>query len=147
MSKVIGRTIRDLGRLLSPRSGAQGDFVLTREDWATLLSSAPGPALKRKLADSTLVRAEAVPPDVVTLKSRFSYLDESAGEWQIATLSAEPASAAGGREKLSVRTLLGAALLGAASGHTLKLGKRSVRVGEVLYQPERARYGALPLAP
>ena len=119
------------------------DRVVTREDWGTLLSMELPVALKRKLAEATVVRAELVPPDVVTLRTRFSYLDETSGDWKVVTLVAERS----GSEELSVLSPLGGAVLGAVSGRTVELGQRRVRVGEVLYQPERARYGALPLAP
>jgi len=121
------------------------DYVLTREDWAMLQSLKPGAELARKLADATIVRSETVPPDVVTMQTRFTYIDEATGIPRIVTL-AYPRDAFGRRGRLSVRSMLGTALLGASSGRTVSAGAQRLRVGEVLYQPERALYGLYPAA-
>ena len=121
------------------------DYVLTREDWAMLQSLKPGAILARKLADATIVRPETVPPDVVTMHTRFVYIDEESGTRRIVTL-AFPRDAFGRGTRLSVRSALGTALLGASSGRRVSAGAQRLRIGEVLYQPERAIYGALPAA-
>jgi len=97
--------------------------------------------------DAELSRARVVPPgqvprDVVTMHTRFRYLDRQTGESQTATL-VYPDKADSRNGRLSVLAPVGCALLGLAVGQTIEwpmpqARRRMLGVAEILYQPEAA---------
>lgn len=120
--------------------------ILSRADWAVLRELHATAALRRKLENAVIVQPELVPRDVVTLGSRFTCTDEQSGESSIVTL-ARPLDAFRRPGRVSVLAPMGTAVLGASSGQTISVGEQRLRIGPVLYQPERQRYVAAPMAP
>jgi len=123
---------------------------LTELDVARLEKSAaePGaPASREALLDELLESAEIVegariPPNVVTMNSQITLLDEGTGEsvtWTV--VYPHHADFAAGR--LNVFSPAGIALLGARRGDTVRFtppggGAQTLRIDKVLYQPEAA---------
>jgi regulator of nucleoside diphosphate kinase len=97
-------------------------------------------ALERQLATATLAPDTAVPPDVVTMGSRFRFTDRRSGVSETYRL-VYPEEADLDRGRLSVFAPIGSAVLGRRAGETVwwnvPSGLRVVRIDEVLYQPER----------
>jgi regulator of nucleoside diphosphate kinase len=100
--------------------------------------------LEAELEHAEVVRASAVPPDVVTMDSVVVYEDDRGRRTQVKlvypdTVADEP--------RVSVLAPVGSALLGLSIGDAidwpLPNGRtRRLRVVDVLYQPESARKGA-----
>lgn len=120
---------------------------LDRERLARLLKGRSAlPAHDLTLLDRELSRAAVVPsssvgPDVVTMNSRVRIADEDEGRQREVTL-VYPADA-GERERVSVLSPLGSALLGLKAGQAIEWpfsdGHRErYRVLDVAYQPEAA---------
>lgn len=122
------------------------DIILSRGDWIVLRGLTATEGLRRKLERAYVVRPELVPAEVVTMDSRFVCIDESSHEREVLTL-AYPRDAFGGPGRVSVLAPLGTELLGTVSGQTVALGSRRLRIGALLYQPERTRHFAAPLGP
>lgn len=99
-------------------------------------------ALLNELARAEIVDPWDMPPRVVTMNSTVRFaLQGVEGEW-CRTL-VYPKDAARGGDTLSILTPVGSALLGLAEGDTIEWagpgGKNlTVRVLEIVYQPERA---------
>ena len=97
-------------------------------------------ALERQLAVASLAPDAGVPPDVVTMGSRFRFTDRRTGESETYRL-VYPEEADLDRGRLSVFAPIGSAVLGRRAGETVwwnvPSGLRVVRIDEVLYQPER----------
>lgn len=95
--------------------------------------------LARELERATVVPPEDVPPDVVTMGSRFVFrLTDAGGDREAALVYPAEADMAAGR--LSVLTPVGAALLGLSAGQVMpwadRTGEaRSLVVERVLAQP------------
>jgi regulator of nucleoside diphosphate kinase len=113
-----------------------------------LLESLPADAFPGKLAlESELERAEVVepeqvPPDVVTMNSTVRFTFTETGEEFRLTL-VYPKDAHGESDRISVLAPVGSALLGLAVGNEIQWpmpagGVSTVRVVDVVYQPERA---------
>lgn len=120
--------------------------IVSRADWLVLRELHATAALRRKLEHAVIVQPELVPHDVVTLGSRFTCTDEQSGESSVVTL-VRPLDAFRRPGRVSVLAPVGTAVLGAASGQTVSVEERRLRIGRVLYQPERERYVAAPMAP
>jgi regulator of nucleoside diphosphate kinase len=87
-----------------------------------------------------IVQPEKVPGNVVTMNSRVLYQDVSTGEQGTVTI-VYPADADPSRQKISVLSPVGAALLGEAEHSEVELPlphgqTRRIRISSVLYQPE-----------
>jgi regulator of nucleoside diphosphate kinase len=114
--------------------------ILTKDDY-TLLGLLPDhQRLERKLARASVLPADRVPADVVTMNSRVRYFDD--GAERHAKLVYPPE--ADGRGRVSVLSPLGATLLGLAAGAEVQArfpgsARRRIRVAEVVSQPERER--------
>lgn len=129
----------------------QTKVILTSQDFdrlEALLASLPSNAIPGKAAlQAELERAEIVdpkevPPDVVTMNStvRFQLL-ETGEEFQLTLVY--PKDVQGQPDRISVLAPVGSALLGLSVGDELEWpkpggGVSTVRVVEVVYQPERA---------
>jgi regulator of nucleoside diphosphate kinase len=103
-------------------------------------------ALERQLRDATVVSPAHVPPDVVTMGSRFAFTDRRTGVSETYRL-VYPDEADLDRGRLSVFAPIGTAVLGRRTGQTVwwnvPSGLRVVRIDDVPFQPEaRARNAA-----
>ena len=99
-------------------------------------------ALEAELARAEIVEPEAIPPNVVTMNSTVRFTIAEAGEEFRLTL-VYPKDVGGEHERISVLAPVGSALLGLSVGDELEWprpggGKSTVRVIDVLYQPERS---------
>jgi regulator of nucleoside diphosphate kinase len=126
-------------------------IVLTSRDFdrlEALLDSlpaqdAPGKsALRRELDRAEVVAPENIPPNVVTMNSTIRFTIADSGEDLRLTL-VYPKDAEGQADRISVLAPVGSALLGLAVGDELEWprpggGISTVRVIDVLYQPERS---------
>lgn len=97
--------------------------------------------LQRELARAVVVEPRDVPPDVVTMNSRFQVRDMRTQELIEYTL-VFPHEADIGRNRLSVFAPIGMALLGYRVGDVLDwpvpAGQRTLKVEKIFYQPEAA---------
>jgi len=95
--------------------------------------------LQSELARAVIVDAKDIPPDIVTMNSRFRVRDMETAEVLEYTL-VYPHEADITQNKLSVLAPIGMGLLGYRAGDvfewTVPSGKRVLKVEEVLYQPE-----------
>jgi regulator of nucleoside diphosphate kinase len=84
-----------------------------------------------------------MPENAVTLNSKVRFTNLDTGQEKVYSV-VFPAEADVGREKVSVLSPIGTALLGAVAGDVADcqtpLGESSLRVEEVLFQPEAAGY-------
>jgi regulator of nucleoside diphosphate kinase len=97
-------------------------------------------SLERRLDDAEVVPADRIGPDVVTMNSEVRIHDLDKDETIVLRLVFPSfADAAAGR--ISVLAPLGMAILGCRKGETVSWrtpgGLRSLRVDEILFQPER----------
>ena len=115
-------------------------IVVTETDFALLNRLADHEPLAAELRNADLVEEHRVPRDVVTMRSRVRFEDRSTGEVRDVTIVfPQDANVAEGR--ISVLAPIGTALLGLAAGQTIEWpfpdgSRRSLRVVEVLFQPE-----------
>lgn len=97
--------------------------------------------LRRELERAHLIEPDEVPPDVVTMHSRVRLADPQTNQKMCCTL-VFPEDAVATHERISVLAPLGAAILGCRTGDVIRFevpgGRRTVRVLDVLYQPEAA---------
>jgi len=95
--------------------------------------------LERQLRDATLVGADAVPADVITMGSRFRFTDRRTGVSEAYRL-VYPEEADLDRGRLSVFAPIGTAVLGRQACQTVwwqvPWGLRVVRIDAVEFQPE-----------
>jgi len=115
-------------------------LIVTDADRALLRLLGCHPTLERALARATIVPTAEVPLDVITMNSRVTYVDETAGVRTTVKL-VYPQEAAG-QGHLPVTSPLGTALLGLREGQEIEAhfplgGRRRLRVETVLFQPER----------
>jgi regulator of nucleoside diphosphate kinase len=101
---------------------------------------APAANLIEMLAVARVVRAEEIPPHVVTMNSHVVIEEVKTGELRDFTL-VYPVDADPARRKLSVLSPVGIAVLGLAAGDETNLStpygeKLRIRVARILYQPE-----------
>jgi len=129
----------------------QDKIILTSQDFdrleallASLKSNAfPGKAaLQAELARAEIVEPSKVPPDVVTMNSTVRFQIVESGEEFLMTLC-YPKDVQGQPDRISVLAPVGSALLGLSVGDELEWprpggGTLTVKVVEVVYQPERA---------
>ena len=98
--------------------------------------------LDEELERAVVVPSTAIPPNVVTMNSRFTFVDVQTDVATSVQL-VYPSDADATRGKLSVFAPMGAALLGLSVGQSIAWvlpngRKRTVRVTSVDYQPEAA---------
>lgn len=97
--------------------------------------------LEGELDRASVVAPADVPPDVVTMNSRFVLQDlETGEEMEIALVFPDDADADAGA--ISILAPVGTAVIGYRQGDTVQWpvpsGVRNLRVARVLYQPEAA---------
>ena len=97
--------------------------------------------LARELARGTEVDSTAVGPDVVTMNSRVRVTDLDSNTTSVYTI-VFPQDVDAARGRISILSPLGTALLGFRAGDVvtwdLPEGPRTLRVDEIVYQPEAA---------
>ena len=97
--------------------------------------------LGEELDRASLVPADKVPGDVVTMNSKVRVADLGAGEDKVLTV-VFPGDANAAEGKVSVLTPMGTAILGFKVGDTIKWqvpeGALCLRIEEIVYQPEAA---------
>ena len=98
-------------------------------------------SLENELDRAHVVDPSEIPHDVVTMNSQVRIEDVDTGKENVYTL-VFPSDADIAEHKLSVLAPLGTALLGSRAGGTVNwpvpAGMRTMRIREVLYQPEAA---------
>lgn len=126
-------------------------IVLTSLDFdrlEALLDSLPSNAfpgkaeLQAELERAEIVAPEHIPPNVVTMNSTVRFTIAESGETFRLTL-VYPKDVSGDADRISVLAPVGSALLGLSVGDEIQWprpggGVSTVRVDEVLYQPERS---------
>jgi regulator of nucleoside diphosphate kinase len=96
--------------------------------------------LTRELERGVEVSPQAMPPDVVTMKSQVRVTDLDAGSTHVYTI-VFPADADYEKGKISILAPLGTALgyrLGDTVDWHMPRGVRRLRIDEIIYQPEAA---------
>lgn len=97
--------------------------------------------LEEELENSIIVTPRKMPPNVVTLNSRVRFRDLGNGEEMVVTL-VFPGSANLSEGRISVASPIGTAILGYAVGDVIEwkvlAGTKTIRIEEILYQPEAA---------
>jgi len=97
--------------------------------------------LEQELERAETVGAAAVPPDVITMRSKVRLRDLDSDEEMVYTL-VFPTEADSGGGKISVLAPIGTAMLGYRVGSRIEWqvpsGLRRIEVEEMLYQPEAA---------
>lgn len=97
--------------------------------------------LEEELDRCKVVDAREIPPNVVTLNSRVRLRDLD-GEREMVLTLVFPRSANLAEGRLSVASPIGTAILGYAAGDVVRWevpgGTKTIRIEEVLYQPEAA---------
>lgn len=97
--------------------------------------------LEEELENSRIVNPRNVPPNVVTLNSRVRFRDLGNDQEMIATL-VFPGSANLSEGRISVASPIGTAILGYAVGDVIEwkvlAGTKTIRIEEIIYQPEAA---------
>lgn len=97
--------------------------------------------LEENLATCRIVEPEEMPANIVTLHSTVRYLDLNNNKERVVTL-VFPSNADLSKGRISLVVPLGAAILGRAEGDIVSWkvfdGTMTVRIEEVLYQPEAA---------
>lgn len=95
--------------------------------------------LHGEIARARIVKRHRVPPMTVTMNSVFEFNDESSGRERRITL-VYPGHADIDRNRVSVMSPVGAALIGLSEGQSLTWdsgrGQRTVRVTRMVFQPE-----------
>ena len=97
--------------------------------------------LQDELDRAHVMDQASIPGDVVTMNSRVRIEDADTGEQNVYTV-VFPSDASVAEKKISVLAPIGTALLGSRAGGTVDwpvpAGMRTMRIQEVLYQPEAA---------
>jgi regulator of nucleoside diphosphate kinase len=95
--------------------------------------------LEKELHRAILCDPQNIPKDVITMNSKVSFTDTESGEKMTYTL-VFPSSANISDFKLSILAPLGIALLGYRKGDIIEWvvpsGVKTIRVDEIIYQPE-----------
>jgi len=116
------------------------NLILPREDYLRLRELKGNTLLSEELDKATVVAPDRIPKDLVTMNSRFVYVDEKLGsEREVELVYPEEADAAAG--KISVLAPVGCALLGMVAGCPVDWefpgGEiRRLRVERIVSQPD-----------
>lgn len=98
-------------------------------------------SLQHELDRAHIVDATAIPRNVVTMNSRIRLKEMETGQESIYTL-VFPSASNIDQNKISVLAPIGTAILGYRTGDRVDwlvpAGKRTVRIQDILYQPEAA---------
>jgi regulator of nucleoside diphosphate kinase len=95
--------------------------------------------LKAELDRANIVKPQEIPPTVVTMNSTIELVDLDTNEDEVYTL-VFPEDADISKGKISILAPIGTAMLGYEIGDVFEwdvpAGKRRLRVGRIIYQPE-----------
>lgn len=95
--------------------------------------------LRMELNRAIIVKPQEIPPTVVTMNSKIQLVDLDTNEEETYTL-VFPEDADISKGKISILAPIGTAMLGYEIGDVFEwdvpAGKRHLRVGRILYQPE-----------
>lgn len=116
-------------------------IMITEGDFARLRRLASDPSLAAELDKAVVVDSGRMPRDVVTMNSRVRYEDDSMRVIRDITV-VFPDQADASQGKVSVLAPIGTALLGLSVGQSILWpfpdgSMRTLRVLEIMYQPER----------
>jgi len=97
--------------------------------------------LQAELDRAEVVEPTEVPPDVVSMNSSVRFAMESGEEFTLTLVY--PRDSDGSADKVSILAPVGSALLGLSVGEQIEWpkpggGKMSVKIKEIIWQPERA---------
>jgi len=96
-------------------------------------------ALLVELDRGEIVNSRDVPPDVITMNSEIRFTDEQGDDWEYWLVFPDDADLT--KNKISILSPVGCALLGYGAGDTVTLhtsqGRKDLTVKEVIHQPER----------
>ena len=128
----------------------EDSIIITDLDLARLDHLRDVAHLAPELDRADIVPSLVVPPDVVTMYSRVAFEDETTGQCRVVTI-VYPQDADPSEGKISVMAPEGSALLGLSVGQSIEWyfpdGRpRTLRVVELLYQPEAAANANRPAA-
>jgi len=129
-NKIIYITKADIKKLRNLIAGVKMSGSKSRADLD---------ALEKELNRAKVVNPKRIPEKVITMNSRVRLSDLASGEEMIYTI-VYPSDANMEHNKISVLAPIGTALLGYRVGDvvewTVPSGVRSLKIQEVLYQPE-----------
>ena len=95
--------------------------------------------LAEEMEKASVVNPDQIPADVITLNSTARLVDQATNEEMVYTL-VFPEDADVSLGKISILAPIGTAMLGYKTGDTFEWdtpgGKRTLRVQEIIYQPE-----------
>ncbi len=95
--------------------------------------------LRTELNRAIIVKPQEIPPTVVTMNSTIELVDMDTSEEEVYTL-VFPENADISKGKISILAPIGTAMLGYEIGDVFEwdvpAGKRRLRVGRIIYQPE-----------
>jgi len=95
--------------------------------------------LQKELDRAKIVAPQDIPDNVITMNSRIRLTDMDTGEEEVYTL-VFPNDADIDQNKISILAPIGTALIGYQIGDVIEwdvpVGKRRLRIEEILYQPE-----------
>ncbi len=95
--------------------------------------------LRTELNRAIIVKPQEIPPTVVTMNSTIELVDMDTNEEEVYTL-VFPENADISKGKISILAPIGTAMLGYEIGDVFEwdvpAGKRRLRVGRIIYQPE-----------
>jgi regulator of nucleoside diphosphate kinase len=97
--------------------------------------------LAGEIEKASVMQPDQIPADVITLNSTARLVDQETHEEMVYTV-VFPEDADPSQGKISILAPIGTAMLGYKTGDTFEWdtpgGKRTIRVKEILYQPESA---------
>lgn len=97
--------------------------------------------LAGEIEKASVVEPHQIPTNVITLNSTARLVDQDTGEEMIYTL-VFPEDANPSEGKISILAPIGTAMLGYKTGDSFEWetpgGKRTLRIADILYQPERS---------
>jgi len=129
-NKIIYITKADIKKLKNLIAGVKMSGSKSRADLD---------ALEKELNRAKVVNPKRIPEEVITMNSKVRLCDLASGEEMIYTI-VYPSDANMEHNKISVLAPIGTALLGYRVGDvvewTVPSGVRSLKIQEVLYQPE-----------
>ena len=138
----MNRTPRPEDRQLAPKelpALGPNDLIVCREDFLRLRELVGDHDLAQELDRAIVLPADRIPGDLVTMNSRFSYLDENTGASRELEL-VYPDEAQPEAGKVSVLAPVGCAMLGLRAGQAIDWalpGGRThrLRVERIIFQP------------
>jgi transcription elongation GreA/GreB family factor len=134
---------RSVQAAVTPRKAKGPSIPMTEQDVrrlsavAALFDEEDPPAsaqLRSRIARAKTMPASKIPRDAITMNSRMSARDDRGGERELSLVY--PWDKA--RDRISVTSALGLALLGSSVGARIEDGERKLTIKTISYQPEAA---------